>query len=122
MHHTDEVELNEEFECRDLGKDDILLIAYGSVSLAAKEAVLTLRKNGIKAGLFRPLTLWPSPEKRIKELTQKIDNVLCIELNIRQYTQEVERASQRLDIEGLYKVNGRPISPAEIVDKVKEVF
>ena len=124
MMHTDELEYNEEFMCDDLtGADgEVLIIAYGSVSLAAKEAIRHLRKDGIKAGLFRPITLWPSPAKRIKELTDKIKNVLCVELNIRQYTEEIERVSSRLDIEGLYKVNGRAISPYEIVKKVKEVF
>jgi 2-oxoglutarate ferredoxin oxidoreductase subunit alpha len=122
MMHTDELELNEEFMCDDLEQNDVLIIAYGSVSLAAKEAIRHLRKDGIKAGLFRPITLWPSPAKRIKELTDKIKNVLCVELNIRQYTEEVERVSSRLDIQGLYKVNGRAISPYEIVTKVKEVF
>ncbi len=72
--------------------------------------------------MFRPITLWPSPAKRIKELTQKIKNVLVVELNIRQYTDEIERVSSRLDIEGLYKVNGRAIAPIEIIEKVKEVF
>lgn len=122
MMHTDEIELNEEFMCDDLGENDVLIIAYGSVSLAAKEAIRHLRKDGIKAGLFRPITLWPSPAKRVRELTSKIKNVLCVELNIRQYTEEIERVSSRLDIEGLYKVNGRAISPYEIVTKVKEVF
>jgi len=124
MKHTDELELNEEFMCDDLTGEEgeVLIIAYGSVSLAAKEAIRHLRADGIKAGLFRPITLWPSPAKRIKELTDKIKNVLCVELNIRQYTEEVERVSSRLDIEGLYKVNGRAISPYEIVTKVKEVF
>ncbi|MCW9025938.1 MAG: 2-oxoglutarate synthase subunit alpha [Thiovulaceae bacterium] len=122
MAHTDELELNEEFMCDDLEENDILIIAYGSVSLAAKEAIRHLRADGIKAGLFRPITLWPSPAERIKHFTDKVKNVLCVELNIRQYTEEVERVSQRLDIEGLYKVNGRAISPYEIVNKVKEVF
>ena len=67
-------------------------------------------------------TPWPSPAQRIRELTGKVKNVLCVELNIRQYTEEVERVSSRLDIQGLYKVNGRAISPYEIVEKVKEVF
>jgi 2-oxoglutarate ferredoxin oxidoreductase subunit alpha len=56
------------------------------------------------------------------ELVRATKNVLCVELNIRQYTEEVERVSGRLDLEGLYKVNGRAISPYEIVNKVKEVF
>jgi 2-oxoglutarate ferredoxin oxidoreductase subunit alpha len=118
--HKEEIELNEEFMMEDA---DVMIIAYGSVSLAAKEAIRDLRKEGIKAGLFRPITLWPSPDKKIKEYTDKIKNVLCVELNIAQYTAEVERVSGRIgEIKGLYKVNGRAISPAEIVAKVKEVF
>lgn len=122
MMHTDELELNEEFMCDDLEENDVLIIAYGSVSLAAKEAIRHLRAAGIKAGLFRPITLWPSPADRIKHFTDKVKNVLCVELNIRQYTEEVERVSSRLDIHGLYKVNGRAISPYEIVNKVKEII
>jgi 2-oxoglutarate ferredoxin oxidoreductase subunit alpha len=122
MNHTDEIELNEEFMLDDLEENDVLIIAYGSVSLAAKEAIRHLRAQGIKAGLFRPITLWPSPATTIRKYTDKIKNVLCVELNIRQYTEEVERVSGRLDIQGLYKVNGRAISPYEIVNKVKEVF
>ncbi len=124
MNHTEEIELNEEFMLDDMNGEDgeVLIIAYGSVSLAAKEAIRHLRADGIKAGLFRPITLWPSPAESIKKYTDMIKNVLCVELNIRQYTEEVERVSSRLDIEGLYKVNGRAISPHEIVEKVKEVF
>jgi len=122
MMHTDELELNEEFMCDDLEENDVLIIAYGSVSLAAKEAIRHLRADGIKAGLFRPITLWPSPAERIKHFTDKVKNVLCVELNIRQYTEEVERVASRLDIHGLYKVNGRAISPYEIVNKVKEII
>ena len=117
--HKDELESYEEFELEDA---EVLIIAYGSVSLAAKEAIRHLRKDGIKAGLFRPITMWPSPDVKIKEYTDKIKNVLCVELNIRQYTEEIERVSGRRDLEGLYKVNGRAISPYEIVAKVKEVF
>jgi len=122
MNHTDEIELNEEFMCDDLEENDVLIIAYGSVSLAAKESIRHLRAAGIKAGLFRPVTLWPSPATRIKHFTDKVKNVLCVELNIRQYTEEVERVASRLDIHGLYKVNGRAISPYEIVNKVKEII
>jgi 2-oxoglutarate ferredoxin oxidoreductase subunit alpha len=114
--HEDELESYEEFMMEDA---EFLLIAYGSVSLAAKEAIRHLRAAGIKAGLFRPITMWPSPAKRIKHWTDKIQKVLIVELNIGQYRDEIQRASGRLDIEGLFKVNGRPISPYEIVEKVK---
>ena len=117
--HEDEVESYEEFMMDDA---EVMIIAYGSVSLAAKESIRHLRADGIKAGLFRPITIWPSPAAKIKEYTDKISNVIVVELNIGQFHSEVQRASSRLDIEGLFKVNGRPISPHEIVSKVKEVF
>ena len=116
--HEDEVESYEEFMMDDA---EIMIVAYGSVSLAAKESIRHLRAEGIKAGLFRPITIWPSPAKKIKEYTDKIEKVLVVELNIGQFHSEVQRAASRLDIEGLFKVNGRPISPYEIVNKVKEL-
>ena len=116
--HKDELESYEEFEMQDA---EIMIIAYGSVSLAAKEAIRHLRAEGIKAGLFRPITLWPSPADKMKEYSDKIEKVLVVELNIGQYRDEVQRATSRLDIDGLFKVNGRPLSPYEIVNKVKEL-
>jgi 2-oxoglutarate ferredoxin oxidoreductase subunit alpha len=116
--HEDELESYEEFMMDDA---EIMIVAYGSVSLAAKEAIRALRDEGIKAGLFRPITIWPSPDKKMKEYADKIEKVLVVELNIGQFHSEVQRATSRLDIEGLFKVNGRPISPVEIVNKVKEL-
>jgi 2-oxoglutarate ferredoxin oxidoreductase subunit alpha len=117
--HRDEIELNEEYMLDDA---DILLIGYGSASLAIKEAINRLREEGIKAGMFRPITLWPSPEERLYELGQKFDKVLSVELNQGQYLEEIQRAMGRKDIEKLTKTNGRPFSPQDIIDKVKEVF
>ena len=101
---------------------DILIVGYGSASLAIREAVNALRAEGIKAGMFRPITLWPSPETRMHDLGQKFDKVLSVELNQGQYLEEIQRSMGRLDIEKLTKTNGRPFSPADIIEKVKEVF
>ena len=117
--HKDEIESNEEYMLEDA---DILLIGYGSASLAIKEAINRLREEGIKAGMFRPITIWPSPEERLYELGQKFDKVLSIELNQGQYLEEIQRCMGRKDIEKLTKTNGRPFSPQDIIDKVKEVF
>ncbi len=114
--YIDEIELNEEYKIEDA---DILIIAYGSMSLSVKEAINRLRAEGIKVGMFRPITLWPSPAKRIKELTDKFKKVLVTELNLGQYLEEIERVSSRRDFETLLKANGRPIAPLEIVQKVR---
>ncbi len=117
--HRDELEYNEEYMLDDA---DILLVGYGSASLAIKEAIHRLREEGIKAGMFRPITLWPSPEERLYELGQKFDKILSVELNQGQYLEEIQRAMGRKDIQKLTKTNGRPFSPQDIIDKVKEVF
>ena len=116
--HTDEIESYEEFMLDDA---DIAVIAYGSVSLAVKEAIKELRKEGIKVGLFRPITLWPSPEEKLAEVANKFDKVLITEMNKGQYIKEIERVSGRRDFETLFKANGRSISPAEIKAKLKEM-
>ena len=114
--YVDEIEQNEEYMIEDA---DILIIAYGSVALSVKEAINRLKNDGIKVGLFRPLTLWPSPEKRIKQLTDKFDKILVTELNLGQYLGEIERVSGRRDFTTLLKANGRPIAPLEIITTVK---
>lgn len=114
--HTDELELNEEYMLEDA---EIMIIAYGSVSLGATEAINRLRAEGVKIGMFRPKTIWPSPAKRINELMNKIDKVLVAELNMGQFTEEVQRVSGKSNFETLLKANGRPLSPLEIIEKVK---
>jgi 2-oxoglutarate ferredoxin oxidoreductase subunit alpha len=100
---------------------DICMIAYGSISRGAKEAISKLREEGIKVGLFRPKTLWPSPEKKLKEIGEKFDKIFVTELNMGQYVLEVERVTKRDDIGTLFKANGRPVPPLEMVQKIKEM-
>ena len=112
-----------DYEEVDLDDADVCIIAYGSIALAAYEAVKKLRSEGIKAGLFRPIMLWPSPIKRLEELGKQFeDKILVTELNMGQYSKEIERVIKRNDFSTLLKANGRPIAPAEMVAKVKEMM
>ncbi|MCC3037748.1 2-oxoacid:acceptor oxidoreductase subunit alpha [Campylobacter jejuni] len=99
---------------------EFLIIAYGSVSRSAKEAINRLREEGIKVGLFRPITLYPVAEKKIAEVVNKFKKVMVSELNMGQYLEEIERVSSRRDFISLHRANGRPITPSEIIAKVKE--
>lgn len=109
-----------EYEEYQLDDAQVAIIAYGSVSLAAKEAINTLRKEGKKVGMFRPITIWPSPQKQLQALGKKIDKILVVELNKGQYLHEVERVMQR-NVEFLGKANGRSLSPQEIINKIQEL-
>jgi len=101
---------------------EYLIVCYGSVSLAAREAIDRLRSEGKKIGMFRPITLWPSPEEKIAELGERFpaEKILMPELNMGQYIDEVERVMKQRPV-ALNKANGRPISPAEIIEKLKEM-
>jgi 2-oxoglutarate ferredoxin oxidoreductase subunit alpha len=114
--HLDEIESYEEYLLEDA---EIMVIAYGSLALSAKEAINRLRKEGIKVGMFRPITLWPSPEKKIEELCNKFEKILVAELNMGQYINEIQRISGRKDFTTMFRANGRPIAPLEIMEKIK---
>ena len=112
-----------DYEEVDMEDAEVCIIAYGSIALGAYEAVKKLRSEGIKAGLFRPIMLWPSPAKKIAEIGEKFgDKIMVTELNMGQYSDEIERIIKRNDFTRLLKANGRPIAPAEMVAKVKEMM
>ena len=117
--HQDDLVHYEEYMMDDA---EVCLIAYGSISRGAKEAVMKLRNDGIKAGLFRPITLWPSPKAKLKEIGERFEKIFVTELNMGQYLEEIQRVMKRDDFATLHKANGRPIAPLEMVAKVKEMM
>ncbi len=70
----------------------ILIVSFGSQSRISKEAVEILRKKGIKAGLFRPITLWPFPEDSLKRISKKVKFILVVEQNFGQMVEDVRLA------------------------------
>ncbi|NOR50924.1 MAG: 2-oxoacid:acceptor oxidoreductase subunit alpha [Desulfuromonadales bacterium] len=114
------IEKNEEYMLDDA---EVVLWAYGSSARSARYAVNELRKEGIKAGLFRPLTLWPFPEKRTAELAEQAKAIIVPEMNLGQMIIEVDRIAQgRCIIDGVNRVDGDPLNPGQIMAKVKEVI
>lgn len=114
-----EIESNEEYLTEDA---EVVIFAYGSTSRSARYAVNELRKEGIKAGLFRPITLWPFPEKRVAELGKQAKAIVVPEMNLGQMVLEVERVTKgSCTIGFIGRVDGEPINPGQIMDKVKEV-
>jgi len=114
-----DIEKNDEYLTEDA---EVLIFAYGSTSRSARYAVNELRKEGVKAGLFRPITLWPFPEKRIAALGKKVKAIVVPEMNLGQMNLEVERVVKgACPVLHLGRVDGEPINPGQIMDKVKEV-
>ena len=115
----EDVSLYEEYELEDA---EIAIVAYGSTARSAKSAVDMARKQGIKAGLFKPMTIWPFMDMKITELAKKVKNIIVVEMNFGQYFLEVDRiANKYSDVSKYGKNNGELITPDEILVKIKEV-
>ncbi|MBN2383014.1 2-oxoacid:acceptor oxidoreductase subunit alpha [bacterium] len=98
-----------------------LIVAYGSTARSAMRATRLMREQGDKVGFFKPMTLWPFPDKELEEIASRADLVLVPELNLGQMILEVERAVHgKARVVGLNKVDGEPIAPQLIVQKLKE--
>ena len=71
---------------------DIILVAFGITARIAKSAVADMRKEGIKAGLLRPITLWPFPKKKLGELADTAKVFLSVEMSMGQMVDDVRLA------------------------------
>jgi 2-oxoglutarate ferredoxin oxidoreductase subunit alpha len=115
-----DIEKNEEYLCDDA---EVIVLAYGTTSRSARYAVNELRKEGVKAGMFRPITVWPFPEKRVAELGRQAKAMVVPEMNLGQLIFEVERVvKDTCKLDGVNRVDGEPINPTQIINKVKEVM
>ncbi|MGD1158297.1 MAG: 2-oxoacid:acceptor oxidoreductase subunit alpha [Terriglobia bacterium] len=72
---------------------EVVLVAYGITARIAMRAVQLAREEGIRAGLLRPIVVWPFPEKRIGELAEKVKAFVVVEMNYGQVVYEVERCT-----------------------------
>ncbi len=114
--HKEELFLFENHRTEDA---EVLVVAYGSTSRSAKRAVEEARAQGINAGLFRPITLFPIPEKQIAQAASHAKKVVVPEMNLGQYRLEVERIlGPAVPVVGVHRVNGEPIAPSLILSAI----
>lgn len=110
------------FEEYMLDDAEVVVVAYGSTSRSARYAVNVAREQGIKAGMFRIKTFWPFPDKQIKALANKVKGIVIPEMNLGMCSVELERCAQgKVPVLGIFRVDGEPINPDQIVEKIKEV-
>ena len=99
---------------------EIVLVAYGTTARIVKNAVLQLREEGIKAGLIRPITLWPYPVEAFKGLVAK--NMLCVEMSMGQMVEDVKLAVEcKIPVHFTGRVGGMIPEPTQIINVVKEI-
>ncbi|MGC9259658.1 MAG: 2-oxoacid:acceptor oxidoreductase subunit alpha [Phycisphaerae bacterium] len=112
----------ESFEYYQMDDAELAIIAYGSNANTVRVAIKEARARGIKVGMFRPLTVWPFPEKQVRELGERYKHIIVSEVNLGQMVLEVQRAlAGRSDIHTVLQASGIPIRPQQILEKIREV-
>jgi 2-oxoglutarate ferredoxin oxidoreductase subunit alpha len=100
---------------------EILVFSFGISARSSLAAVKMAREQGIKAGLFQALTVWPFPRAALQERFKKTKKVLTVEMNMGQMKYEVERiAPGDVEKQTLLRANGLPFSPDEVLNTIKE--
>jgi 2-oxoglutarate ferredoxin oxidoreductase subunit alpha len=99
---------------------EYLLVAYGTSSRICRSAVRALRHDGVKAGLFRPISLWPFPKNELRKAAEGVKKVLAVEMSMGQMVEDVQlslNSEKEIDFYG--RTAGMIPEVDEIVRRVK---
>ncbi len=108
----------EETETKDA---DVVIVAYGSTARIAKTTVQMARSEGIRLGLFRPITLWPYPYDALREVAGRVDTVLTVEMSAGQMWEDVRLAVAERAKTPLYgEMGGVVPTPKGILSEVRK--
>ncbi len=111
------------FESLFLKDSEVVLVAYGTMGRICKTIVGKLRKEGLKIGLIRPITLWPFPVDIIKRTAKNLKCILVVEMNTGQMVEDVMLSVEgRCSVKFYGRTGGAVPSQGEIIKKIKELF
>ena len=109
------------FETQQCEDADYVIVSFGSAARIGEKAVELAREQGLKVGLFRPITLWPFPSKQLVDLCKGKKGILVSEINAGQMVQDVRLAIDgALPVEHFGRLGGIVPDPEEIVNALKE--
>ncbi len=116
--HLDDIVRFKEYEMDDA---EVMIFSAGISARSALAAVRLAREQGIRAGLFQALTIWPFPDQALLERMGRIKKVLTVEMNLGQMSLEIDRvAPGDVQRRALLRANGNPFTPAEVLGALKE--
>ena len=118
----DEVEKNEVmYEEYMMDDAEICIAAFGIAARVSKNAITEARRQGIKAGMIRPITLWPFPKAPFKKAAQSVKQFISVELSMGQMIEDVRLATEcRVPVTLCNRVGGMIPSPDMVLEAIKE--
>jgi 2-oxoglutarate ferredoxin oxidoreductase subunit alpha len=106
------------YQCQDA---EVLLVAFGLAARVCKAAVNRLREDGVRAGLFRPITLWPFPYRELLQKAGRMKKVLVVEMNAGQMLEDVRLAlGDKVPIEFYGRMGAMLVEVEEIVKRMQK--
>lgn len=110
------------YETQQLDDAEYVIVAFGSAARISQKAMETARKQGLKVGLFRPITLWPFPEQQLHEIAQRVKGFLVVEINAGQMIFDVKLAVEgKVPVEHYGRLGGIVPNPDEIIEALKKL-
>ncbi|HML02384.1 MAG TPA: 3-methyl-2-oxobutanoate dehydrogenase subunit VorB [Candidatus Bathyarchaeia archaeon] len=101
---------------------EIIIAAYGTVARIAKTAIQVLRKEGVKVGLIRPITLYPFPYRAFEDITRRVDKILVVEMSLGQMVEDVKLGvCGRAEVSFYGRVGGMVPSYEEIIAETEKL-
>ena len=102
---------------------EYLIVAFGSAARIAQKAISEMRREGIRVGLLRPITLWPFPAERIAQLADGVKGILSFEINAGQMVQDIRIAVEgRTPVAHYGKMGGIVPTPEEVASSLKSLL
>lgn len=100
---------------------EICVVAFGIAARVSQNAIVEARKQGIKVGMIRPITLWPFPKKPLLAAADKVKKFISVELSMGQMVEDIELATKcKKPVELCNRVGGMIPSPEEVLAKIIE--
>lgn len=108
------------YETFDTDDAEYLIVAYGSSARIAQKTIALARSKGIKAGLLRPVTLYPFPAKPLKEMIPQLKGILSVEMSSGQMVEDVKLAVEcKVKVEHFGRYGGVIHSPEEVLEALE---
>jgi 2-oxoglutarate ferredoxin oxidoreductase subunit alpha len=102
---------------------EIAIVAYGTAARVARTAIQRARNGGLKAGLFRPISLWPFPRQALRELASRVRGILVVELSAGQMLEDVQLAIEgRAPVAFHGRMGGMVPSPGDVLAELRQLW
>ena len=100
---------------------EICIVAFGIAARVSQNAIVEARKQGIKVGMIRPITLWPFPKKPLLAAADKVKSFISVELSMGQMIEDVKLATEcKKPVTLCNRVGGMIVTPQQVLEEIKK--